>query len=113
MLGWAGKLEEGYKLALQAIELAPELAAAHHQAALCAHLTERLDEAERHYRRTIELDPSTATAHSNLAVIFDEADRDREATVHYRRAIALLTDKNAAYRESLRQALAKLEAGRR
>ena len=58
---------------------------------------------------TIELDPSIATAHSNLAVILDEAGRDREAAVHYRRAIALLGDKNAAYRDRLREALEKLE----
>ncbi len=109
VLGWAGKLEEARKLALQAVELAPELADAHHQAALTAHLTERLDEAIFHYRKTIELAPSTATAHGNLAVILDEAGRDREAAVHYRKAIALLSDKNAAYRESLRQALGALE----
>ena len=109
VLGWAGKLEEAYKLSLQAVELAPGLAEVHHQAGLCAHLVGHLDQAVAHYRKAIELDPSTATAHSNLAVILDEAGRDREAAVHYRRAIALLGEKNAAYRERLRQALAKLE----
>jgi Flp pilus assembly protein TadD len=81
----------------------------HNQAAICAHLAERLDEAVFHYRRTLELDPRAVTAHSNLAVILDEAGRDREAAVHYRAAISLLSDKNAAYRDSLREALAKLE----
>ncbi|MEE8526409.1 MAG: tetratricopeptide repeat protein [Thermoanaerobaculia bacterium] len=109
VLGWAGKLEEAWKLALKSAKLAPNVAAVHHQAGICAHLTDHLDEAVFHYRRALELDPSTATAHSNLAVILDEAGRDREAAVHYRRAIALLGDKNAAYRDSLRQALAKLE----
>ncbi len=109
VLGWAGKLEEARKLALQAIELAPDLAPAHHQAALCAHLTGRIDEAVLHYRRTVELAPATATAHSNLAVILDEAGRDRQAAVHYQRAIALLSDKNAAYKARLREALAKLD----
>ena len=110
VLGWAGKLEEARKLAVRAAELAPRSATVHHQAALCAHLTGDIAEAIRHYRRTLELDPNTATAHSNLAVILDEAGQDREAAVHYRRAIALLSDKNAAYRERLQAALAKLQA---
>ena len=80
------------------------------QAALAAHLTGHLDEAIRHYRKTLELDPRTATAHSNLAVILDEAGQDRETAVHYRQAIALLGEKNAAYRERMRQALARLES---
>ena len=109
VLGWAGKLEEARKLALQATELAPRVATVQHQAALCAHLTEDLEQAVTHYRATLALDPSMVTAHSNLAVILDEADQDVEAAVHYRQAIALLSDKNAAYRERLREALAKLE----
>ena len=108
VLGWAGKLDEARKLAIRAARLAPESAQVQHQAALAAHLTGNLEDAARHYRKTLELAPATATAHSNLAVILDEAGRDREAAVHYRRAIALLDDKNAAYRERLRQALAKL-----
>jgi tetratricopeptide (TPR) repeat protein len=110
VLGWAGKLDEAYKLALKSAELAPDVAVVHQQAGICAHLTGHLDEAADHYRRTIELDPAAATAHSNLAVLLDEAGEDREAAVHYRQAIALLGDKNAAYRDSLREALAKLEA---
>ncbi len=109
VLGWAGKLEEAYKLAAKAAGMAPNVAEVHHQAGICAHLTGHLDEAVLYYRRAIELDPKTATAHSNLAVILDEAGDDRQAAIHYRRAIALLSDKNAAYRDSLRQALAKLD----
>ncbi len=109
VLGWAGKLEEARKLSLQAAELAPNLAAIQHQAALSAHLTDHIPEAIMLYRRALELDPSIATAHSNLAVILDEADRDQEAAIHYRQAISLLGDKNAAYRERLQEALAKLE----
>lgn len=109
VLGWAGKLEEAYKLALRAVELAPDRAQVHHQAALCAHLTQRIDEAVAHYQHTLELDPRTVTAHGNLAVILDEAGRDGEAAIHYRHAISLLSDKNAAYRERLREALAKID----
>jgi tetratricopeptide (TPR) repeat protein len=111
VLGWAGKLDEAYKLALRSAELAPDVATVQHQAGTCAHLTGRLDEAVAYYRRAIELDPTvaTVTARSNLAVLLDEAGEVREAAVHYRGAIALLSDKNAAYRDSLRQALAKLE----
>ncbi len=110
VLGWAGKLDEARKLSIKAARLAPESAQVHHQAALAAHLTDNLEEAAYHYRKTLELAPGTATAHSNLAVILDGAGQDREAAVHYRRAIALLDDRNAAYRESLREALAKLES---
>ncbi len=110
VLGWAGKLDEARKLAIRAARMAPELAAVHHQAGLSAHLTGHLDEAVYHYRETIALAPATATAHSNLAVILDEAGNDHQAVVHYRQAIALLGDKNAAYRERLQAALAKLES---
>ncbi len=109
VLGWAGKLDEARKLAIRAARMAPELAAVHHQAGLAAHLTDHKGDAIFHYSKTIELAPSTATAHSNLAVILDEAGNDRQAAIHYRQAIALLGDKNAAYRQKLREALAKLE----
>ncbi len=109
VLGWAGKLEESYRLSMQAVEKAPQMADVLHQAALGAHLTERLDEAVLLYRRTVELDPSQATAHSNLAVILDEAGRDHEAADHYRQAISLLSEKNAAYRDRLIEALGKLD----
>jgi len=109
VLGWAGKLEESYRLSMQAVEKAPRVADVLHQAALGAHLTERLDEAELLYRKTVELDPTQATAHSNLAVILDEAGRDHEAAVHYRQAIALLSEKNAAYRNRLIEALGRLD----
>ncbi|MEM7351767.1 MAG: SGNH/GDSL hydrolase family protein [Acidobacteriota bacterium] len=112
VLGWAGKLEEARKLAIRSTELAPNLAPVQHQAALSAHLTGHLDEAILHYRHTLELDPRTATAHSNLAVILDDAGEVTEAARHYRHAIALLSDKNAAYRQRLREKLAALEARR-
>ncbi len=108
VLGWAGKLDEARKLSIRAARLAPESAQMHHQAALAAHLTGHLKEATFHYRKTIALAPATATAHSNLAVILDEAGNSPQAAVHYRRAIALLGDKNAAYRQQLQKALAKL-----
>ncbi len=109
VLGWAGKLDEAHKLALRAARLAPESAEVHHQAALAAHHSGHLEDAVVHYRKTLELAPGVATAHSNLAVILDEAGDDRQAAVHYRRAIALLSDKNAAYRQQLKEALGKLE----
>ncbi|MEM7587172.1 MAG: tetratricopeptide repeat protein [Acidobacteriota bacterium] len=112
VLGWAGKLDEARKLSVQAAELAPDLPTVQHQAALSAHLTEDLDTAIRLYRRALQLDPSIATAHSNLAVILDEAGQDETAAEHYRQAISLLSDKNAAYRARLQQALAELEAKR-
>ncbi len=109
VLGWAGKLDEARKLSSRAAAMAPESAPVHHQAALSAHLTGDLEAAAFHYAKAIQLGPPAATAHSNLAVILDQAGRGREAAVHYRRAIALLGDKNAAYRDRLKAALAKLE----
>lgn len=105
VLGWAGKLEEAWKLSRRAIELAPAEAPIVYQAGLCAHLTGRTAEAIRLYRETVEIVPGMATAHGNLGVLLGERGRSREAAIHLRRAIALVGDRNVAYRGSLAETL--------
>jgi Flp pilus assembly protein TadD len=105
VLGWAGKLEEAWKLSLRAIELAPAEAPVIYQAGLCAHLTDRTADASRLYLETVEMAPGMATAHGHLGVLLGGRGRSREAAVHLRRAIALVGDRNVAYRDSLAETL--------
>ncbi len=87
VLGWAGKLEDSYRLSRQAVALAPDDSRVQYNAGLNAHLIGRTDEAMEHYRRAVELQPDADEPHGNLGVLLEEAGRLEEAVDHYREAI--------------------------
>ncbi|MEE4273962.1 MAG: tetratricopeptide repeat protein [Thermoanaerobaculales bacterium] len=87
VLGWAGKLEESFRLAEQAAELFPDDSRIQYNAGLTAHLLGRKDIAVGHYRRAVEIQPDADEPHGNLGVLLEEAGRYDEAVHHFRLAI--------------------------
>jgi tetratricopeptide (TPR) repeat protein len=87
VLGWAGRIEDAYRLAVRASRTAPDLAAVQFQAGVCAQLLGKPQEAIQFYRRTIEIDPTAALAHGNLGVALEDVGQLHEALTHFERAL--------------------------
>jgi tetratricopeptide (TPR) repeat protein len=87
VLGWAGKIQDAYRLAVQGAQMSPSQASVQYQAGLCAQLLGRKEEAVRYYRQTVELDPSAAQAHGNLGVALEDLGQLQEAVRHFELAI--------------------------
>jgi tetratricopeptide (TPR) repeat protein len=71
---------------------------------------ERLDDAERVYKKALALDPNLPQAHNSLGIIYDALDRRAEAFQEYTKALELEPN-NPVLRENFR--LAKEEHDRR
>lgn len=100
VLGWAGKLQESYRLAAQAVELDPNDSRIRYNAGLTAHLIGRKAEAVTHYRRAVEIQPDADEPHGNLGVLLEEAGQLDEAVHHYRLAIRYARSPETATRNS-------------
>ncbi|MEO7971182.1 MAG: TPM domain-containing protein, partial [bacterium] len=88
--------EEAKQIAMQAIKLAPDLAAAHQTLGLAWHVSLRLDDAAAEYKRTLELDPKSKAARRGLADLRRAFGKDEEALALYRELLASdATDKGA------------------
>ncbi len=109
VLGWAGKLDEAYRLAFKAVQLSPEDATIQYQAGLTAQLLGKADEAVIHYRWTIDIEPTAALAHGNLGVGLEARGDLEEAIEHYRLALQYGEPKDTARnRRNLLRAQTKL-----
>ena len=91
---WAGKFEEGYKLGLRAIQMAPADAEAHFQLGANAKELDRIDEAITHYHQALQIEPNYVDVHRALGVALHaqadalaEQDKLDEAINHYRQAL--------------------------
>ncbi|MCU0302767.1 MAG: tetratricopeptide repeat protein [Thermoanaerobaculales bacterium] len=113
VLGWAGKLDESYRLARQAVELFPEDSMIQYNAGLTAHLVGQKDLAVAHYRRSIELQPDADEPLGNLGVLVEEAGQLDEAIDLYRRAIRFARTPETANRNRTNLARALTLAGYR
>jgi Flp pilus assembly protein TadD len=71
----------------EAIDLDPELAAAHKNLGLAAAAAGRFQEAVEHVRRAIVLSPNTVSFHYSLASVLREAGRREEAEVELHRIL--------------------------
>ena len=111
VLGWAGKRDESYRLARQAVELFPEDSMIQYHAGLTAHLVGRKDEAVPHYRRAVELQPDADEPHGNLGVLLEEAGRLDEAIHHFRLAIRYARTPETARRNTANLAKALMQQG--
>lgn len=80
--------EEARQIAMQAIKLAPDLAAAHQTLGLAWHVSLRLDEATAEYKRALELDPKSKAARRGLADLRRAFGKDEEALALYRELLA-------------------------
>lgn len=109
LIGWAGKTEEGYELALSALAAEPGSADAAGLAAAFAHRLGRSAEAKAHAEQTLRLDPRHAKAHDVLGLTLVEAGDVEEGLEHHREAIRIAPE-SAESRNNL--ALALMRAGR-
>jgi uncharacterized membrane protein YgcG/tetratricopeptide (TPR) repeat protein len=79
-----------------AIQLAPEMAAAHQSLAASRHIALRLDDAASEYARALELDPKLTAARRSLADLRRAAGKAEAALALYREQLAVdPTDKTA------------------
>ena len=83
VMGWAGKVEEAYDLALKAVELAPNDAETQFQAGIAREGANELREAEQHYRRAGEIDADFEAVHLNLGVVLGKLERLDEARAEF------------------------------
>ncbi len=86
---WVDAQPQGLTLSSQTGDGSPKVL---FQAALAAHESGRLIEAEAAYRRTLELKPDHVDAQNNLGVLLQNSKRLAEAEVAYRRALAIKPD---------------------
>jgi tetratricopeptide (TPR) repeat protein len=100
VLGWAGKLQESYSLAVQAVELYPDDSRIQYNAGLTAHLIGLKNDAVGHYLRAVEIQPDADEPHGNLGVLLEEAGRLDDAIVHFRAAIRYARNPETARRNS-------------
>lgn len=108
VLNWAGKSDEAERLALQAVELAPEAAPMHHELGVVLERRGRYEESEQSYRRALQLAPDLAPAHASLGVLLSRTKRPERAVEHFRLALEK-EPKNISVLNSLGIALAQLK----
>ncbi|UCD56338.1 MAG: tetratricopeptide repeat protein [Candidatus Hydrogenedentota bacterium] len=94
---WAGKFEEGYKLALRAVQMVPDDAEVHALIGACAIELGRIDEAIRSFRQALQIKPDYAEARSSLADALAGRGQWNEAITHYRQTIKDKPDHAMAY----------------
>ena len=107
VLGWAGKIQDSWRLAQQAVRLAPTDSAVQYQAGLTAQLIGQPEEAIIHYRNAITIQPDADLPRQNLGVLlqhkgdFDGAVEQFRAAIEHARAEKTVEDN----RENLGDAL--------
>lgn len=107
VLGWAGKIQDSWRLAQQAVQLAPAESAIQYQAGLTAQLIGQPEEAIIHYRNAITIQPDADLPRQNLGVLlqlqgdFDGAVEQFRAAIEHARAEKTVEDN----RENLGDAL--------
>jgi tetratricopeptide (TPR) repeat protein len=111
VLGWAGQLQESYRLAAQAVEMFPDDSRIQYNAGLTAHLVGRKNQAVEHYRRAVEIQPDADEPHGNLGVLLEEAGMLDEAIGHFRMAIRYARSPETARRNGANLARALTAAG--
>ena len=72
VLGWAGKIQDAWRLAQQAVQLAPTDSTVQYQAGLTAQLLGQPEEAIIHYRNAITIQPDVDLPRQNLGVLLQQ-----------------------------------------
>ncbi|HEX8846197.1 MAG TPA: TPM domain-containing protein [Pyrinomonadaceae bacterium] len=80
--------DEAARLGELAVQLAPDMAAAHQVLGAARHISLRLDEAASEYARAVELDPKLVSARRGLADLRRAAGKAEEALALYREQLA-------------------------
>ncbi len=84
-----GRVEEAINLYEKALELDPQLAAAHVNLGTVYFTSQDWKKAEHYYRQAIEANPNYPLAHFNLANLYDERGDQEQALTHYQTALKL------------------------
>ena len=87
LYAWCAKFEDGYRMALRAIELSPTVAEAYLQAAVNAGNLGKMDESAEYYRRYLELNPDAVETQNRLGRLLISQGKLDEAVDHYRQAL--------------------------
>ena len=87
---------EATRIAEVAVQLAPDLAAAHQALGAARHISLRLDEAESEYARALSLDPKSEAARYALADLKRASGKPEDALALYREQLRLEQEGKAA-----------------
>ncbi len=87
VLGWAGKLQEAHRLAVNGAQLNTNRADVQYQAGLCCQLLGQVDDAIRYYRRAVVLDPTASDPRGNLGVALEDKGEFLAASEQFEAAI--------------------------
>jgi len=87
---------EANRLAESAVQLAPDVAAAHQALAAARHIDLRLDEAEAEYAKALSLDPKSNAARIALADLKRASGKNEEALALYREQLQADAKSNRA-----------------
>jgi uncharacterized membrane protein YgcG/tetratricopeptide (TPR) repeat protein len=83
------QVDEAARLSELAIQLAPEMAAAHQALGAARHMALRLDDAAKEYARALELDPKLTQARRSLADLRRAAGKAEDALALYREQLTI------------------------
>ncbi len=83
ILGWAGKLEEGHRLTLQALELLGEDVDTLVMLGLSSKRMKKYDDALEFLLRALDTEPDAADAHNALGELYLEMELHSEAAEHF------------------------------
>ena len=97
LYSWCGKYEEGYRMALRAIELSPKIAEAYLQAAINAQRMSKIDEAIKYCRQYFQLKTGSAETHYFFATMLASQSQLNEAISHYQLALQIKGDYAVAH----------------
>jgi tetratricopeptide (TPR) repeat protein len=97
LYAWCGKFEDGYRLALRAIEMSPTTAEAYSQAAVNVAGMRRIDEAINYCRQSLRLKPDSFEIHNYLGGMLAAQGKLNEAISHYRLALGIKGDYSKAH----------------
>jgi tetratricopeptide (TPR) repeat protein len=97
LYAWCGKFEDGYRLALRAIEMSPTTAEAYSQAAVNVAGMRRIDEAIKYCRQSLGLKPDSVEIHNYLGGMLAGQGKVNEAISHYHLALRIKGDYSKAH----------------
>ncbi len=97
LYAWCGKYEDGYRMAIRAIEMSPTIAEAYFQAAINAQRMSRIDEAIKYCRQYLHLKTGSAETHNYLGAMLASQGQLNEAISHYRLALRIKGDYSEAH----------------
>lgn len=92
VLGWAGKIQDAWRLAQQAVQLEPGNSSVQYQAGLTAQLIGQPEQAIKHYRNAIAIQPDADLPRQNLGVLLLHKGDFDGAVEQFRSAIGNALD---------------------